>query len=99
MSYGGQKHSLAAAGNTLSWPSHVFDLFLVHLDLGEVGFIDVSLVPATLWYQHMHSSGALGLLAMAPQQKTSPVLCMGSLLDVHPLAHLCCATSAWEVTQ
>lgn len=33
--YGGQKHSLAAAGNTLSWPSHVFDLFLVHLDLGK----------------------------------------------------------------
>lgn len=35
LSWGGQKYSLAAAGNTLSWPSHTFDLFLVHVDLGK----------------------------------------------------------------
>lgn len=56
MPYGGQKYSLAAAGNILSWPSHTLDPFLVHLDLGEVGFISMSSVPAVLWSQHTTSA-------------------------------------------
>lgn len=81
-----------------------FDLFLVKSGSRGSGLIYVSLVPGTPWYQHMWPfSSALGLVAQAPQQ-SSPALCPGSLLVLHPRhpashAPLCWATSACEVTQ
>lgn len=90
--------NISAAGNTLSRPSHTFNLFLVHLDPREVGFISVSSVPADLWYQHtlQQCPGAGGPGSTAEQ----PSSVLGSLLVLHPqppaqpVAQLCCAMSA-----
>lgn len=59
-SYGGQKYSVAANANTLSWPSHTFDLFLIKSGSRGSGLIYVSSVPAPLCYQHWHFSSAWG---------------------------------------